>query len=70
MRTVLVGGTVVKHEGALVGVDVARVLEHAERSAERILARVRVVTPSLPPRAPAGVDFDAIARANLAAARR
>jgi len=68
VRTVLVGGTIMKHDGALVGVDVARVLERAERSAEQIMSRVRAVTPSLPPRALAGIDFDALARANLATA--
>jgi cytosine/adenosine deaminase-related metal-dependent hydrolase len=67
VRTVLVAGRVVKRDGALVGVDVPRTLARAERSAADVLARVRAVTPTLPPRA-ADVDFDALARANLAGA--
>jgi cytosine/adenosine deaminase-related metal-dependent hydrolase len=67
VRTVLVAGRVVKREGALVGVDLPRILADAEASAERVLARVRETTPPLPPRG-APVDFDALARMNLAGA--
>src|SRR5262249_36014114 len=65
VRDVLVAGKAVKRNGALVGVDVRGVLERAERSAERVLDRVRQLTPVLPPQIP-GLDLEAIARANLA----
>jgi hypothetical protein len=64
---VLVAGRIVKRDGALVGVDLARTLATAEASAERVLARVREITPVLPPRG-VPVDFDALARMNLAGA--
>ena len=67
VRTVLVAGHIVKRDGALVGVDLPRVLAGAEASADRVLARVRETTPELPPRG-AAVDFDALARMNLAGA--
>jgi len=67
VRTVLVAGRIVKRDGALVGVDLARTLATAEASAERVLARVREITPVLPPRG-VPVDFDALARMNLAGA--
>jgi len=69
VRFVLVGGRTVKHDGSLVGVDLGRVGARAEQSAAAVLARVREVTPVLPPKA-MPVDLEAMARANLAAARR
>jgi cytosine/adenosine deaminase-related metal-dependent hydrolase len=66
VRTVLVAGKIVKRDGALVDVDVRAALDRAERSAEQVLARVRAVTPSLPPRPVAGLDLEAMARINLA----
>jgi len=69
VRDVLVAGRIVKRDGALVGVDVRQVLERAERSAEQVLERVRVVAPVLPP-PPLPFDLDAMARANLAGAAR
>ncbi len=66
VRTVLVAGRIVKRDGALVGIDLPRILARAERSAEDVLARVRAVTPELPPRPAGGVDFEAMARINLA----
>jgi cytosine/adenosine deaminase-related metal-dependent hydrolase len=66
VRAVLVAGKIVKRDGALVGVDLRTVLDRAEASAERVLARVRTVTPTLPPKAAGGVDLEAMARHNLA----
>jgi cytosine/adenosine deaminase-related metal-dependent hydrolase len=68
VRTVLVGGRIVKRDGSLVGVDMRRILERAERSAENVLSRVRESTSHLPPRPAPGLDLEAIARHNLAEA--
>src|SRR6185295_9724642 len=62
VRTVLVAGRIVKRDGSLVDVDVRAALDRAERSAEQVLARVRAVTPSLPPRPVGGLDPEALAR--------
>ena len=70
VRFVLVAGRTVKRDGSLVGVELGRTVARAEKSAEAVLARVRQVTPVLPPRAIPGVDFEAMARANLAAVLR
>lgn len=68
VRDVLVAGRLVKTGGALVDVDLDAVLGRAERSAEQILSRVRRVAPVLPPKPRADVDFEALARWNLAEA--
>jgi cytosine/adenosine deaminase-related metal-dependent hydrolase len=68
VRTVLVAGRLVKHGGALLGVDAPAVVRRCETSAESVLARVRRTTPVLPPRPAAPVGFEAMARFNLAGA--
>jgi cytosine/adenosine deaminase-related metal-dependent hydrolase len=70
VRDVLVAGKIVKRDGALVGVDLPRVLDRAEQSAESVLARVRSVTPVLPPRPAGGFDLEAMARHHMAEAKR
>ena len=68
VRYVLVAGRTVKRDGSLIGVDLCRTLARAEQSAEAVLARVRQTTPVLPPKPLPGVDLEAMARHNLAAA--
>jgi hypothetical protein len=58
---VLVAGKTVKRDGAPVPVDLPAVLECAEQSAAEVLARVRAVSPGLPPRPGRGFDLQAIA---------
>ena len=48
VRTVLVDGRVVKRDGALVGVDLDRVLREADSAAERVLGRVADAGQKLP----------------------
>jgi cytosine/adenosine deaminase-related metal-dependent hydrolase len=69
VRAVLVAGRIVKRDGALVGVDLPRVLDRADASAARIRERVRATTPVLPPRG-APIDLEAMARHHLAGAMR
>jgi cytosine/adenosine deaminase-related metal-dependent hydrolase len=69
VRAVLVAGRIVKRDGALVGVDLPRVLDRADASAARIRERVRATTPVLPPRG-AQIDLEAMARHHLAGAMR
>ena len=54
VELVLVAGRVRKAGGALVGVDRARLLDEADRSAASILARVRQANPAFPPPPPPG----------------
>jgi len=68
VRTVLVAGKIMKRDGVLVGVNLPTVLARAEASADAVLARVRQVTPVLPPKATGGVDLEAMARHHLAEA--
>ena len=67
VRDVFVAGRIVKRDGSLAGVDVAKVLDRAEASAARVLSRVHEVTPVLPPKA-ASADLEAVARYHLAEA--
>ena len=66
VRDVFVAGKIVKRDGSLVGVDLAIVLDRAEKSAASILARVHAVMPVLPPKV--AVDFEAMAHHHLAEA--
>jgi cytosine/adenosine deaminase-related metal-dependent hydrolase len=54
VRTVLVAGRAVKRDGVMTGVDLPRLLEQADTSAEDVLARVRAAVPVLPPTPPGG----------------
>jgi len=56
VRTVLVGGRVVKRDGELVGVDLPGLLARTDRSAEQVLDRVRAAVPRLPPTPPGGLN--------------
>jgi cytosine/adenosine deaminase-related metal-dependent hydrolase len=68
VRTVLVAGEIVKRDGELMGIHLPALLEAADRSAERVLARVRSVVSTLPPTPKAGFgDVVATAAANLKA---
>jgi cytosine/adenosine deaminase-related metal-dependent hydrolase len=49
VRTVLVGGRIVKRDGTLVGVDRSRLLARAEESARNVIARARASTRTLSP---------------------
>jgi cytosine/adenosine deaminase-related metal-dependent hydrolase len=70
VRDVFVAGKHRKRDGRLVGVDLGRLLDEAERSAASILGRVRASSPKLPPRPAGGFEAtEALARAHLAAAR-
>ncbi|HTC23267.1 MAG TPA: amidohydrolase family protein, partial [Gemmatimonadales bacterium] len=51
VRDVLVAGKIVKRDGVLVGVDLPKVLDRAERSAAEVLARVRQGARALPRKA-------------------
>lgn len=67
VRTVLAGGRVVKRDGVMTGVDLPRLIEQGDTSAEQVLARVRSAVPVLPPTAPGGFAlFGDMAKANLA----
>jgi cytosine/adenosine deaminase-related metal-dependent hydrolase len=54
VRTVLVGGRVVKRDGVMIDVDVPALLARAETSAADVLARVPAAVPVLPPVPPGG----------------
>jgi Wax ester synthase/diacylglycerol acyltransferase catalytic domain len=70
VRDVFVAGKHRRRDGRLVGVDLGRLLDEAERSAASILGRVRALSPKLPPRPAGGFEAtEALARAHLAAAR-
>jgi cytosine/adenosine deaminase-related metal-dependent hydrolase len=57
VRTVLVAGQAVKHDGVMTGVDLPRLLERADTSAEQVLGRVRGAVPALPPTPPEGFEL-------------
>lgn len=68
VRTVLVAGRAVKRDGVMTGVDLPRLLEQADTSAEDVLARVRAAVPVLPPTPPGGFAvIGDMAAANLTA---
>ena len=68
VRTVLVDGRVIKRDGVLTGVDVARLLAQGDTSAEQVLTRVRAAVPVLPPTPPGGFAvIGEMAAANLSA---
>lgn len=54
VRTVMVAGRVVKRDGVMTGVDLPRLLQQAETSADEVLSRVRAAVPTLPPTPPGG----------------
>jgi cytosine/adenosine deaminase-related metal-dependent hydrolase len=54
VRTVMVAGRVVKRDGVVTGVDLPRLLQQAETSADEVLSRVRAAVPALPPTPPGG----------------
>jgi cytosine/adenosine deaminase-related metal-dependent hydrolase len=69
VETVLVAGRVVKRDGAMVGVDMARVRRLAEESRERIFGAVAEKGPLLPPEPEGFTDaLNELAAANLAQA--
>jgi cytosine/adenosine deaminase-related metal-dependent hydrolase len=68
VRTVLVAGRAVKRDGVMTALDLPGLLSRAETSAEDVLARVRAVTPVLPPVPPGGFAvIRDMASANLSA---
>jgi formylmethanofuran dehydrogenase subunit A len=70
VQTVLVGGRVVKRDGRLVDVDLARVRRLADESRERVFSAVLADGPMLPPEPPGFADaLNAMAANNLARAR-
>ena len=54
VRTVLVAGRAVKRDGVMTGIDLPRLLEQADTSAEQVLGRVRTAVPVFPPVPPGG----------------
>ncbi len=67
VRHVLVAGGFVKRDGAMVGVDIARLRAEVHGSAGRILERMQAVSPTLPPPPMFGPEvIEALADANLA----
>ncbi len=71
VRDVFVAGKAVKKNGVLVDVDVHGLMDRAEKSAARILAGIRSVTPDFPSRAGQRASYDAfeqLAKQNLSGA--
>jgi cytosine/adenosine deaminase-related metal-dependent hydrolase len=69
VRHVIVDGRVVKRDGELVGVDMARVRRLVEESRERVLSRVLAHGPLLPDPIPDfAAQLDAFGKANIARA--
>jgi cytosine/adenosine deaminase-related metal-dependent hydrolase len=56
VRTVLVGGRAVKRDGVMTGVNLPRLLDRADTSAEQVLGRVRAAVPVFPPVPPGGFE--------------
>ena len=54
VRTVLVAGRIVKHDGVMTAVDLPGLLSRADASAEDVLTRVHAAVPVLPPVPPGG----------------
>jgi cytosine/adenosine deaminase-related metal-dependent hydrolase len=57
VRTVLVAGRAVKRDGVMTGVDLPRLVEQADTSADQILKRVRAAVPALPATPPEGLGL-------------